>query len=183
MTARFSSRRFAASSVLVVAFSFLLAGVVSGASAKPPVSATITPGALTILVSDGAFTFDNVDVNDTPTTPGDATGGTQPTVAVDGDVTLSSLTAAYANPTEATGCGWAGDTTADSDRFVMKVTLGFGSTGQVTMNPNGGTAIEMLNVSFQNSDGTKNLDFQMTMPTAITSGNTSCEIVITITGS
>lgn len=180
---RLNRSRLAAIAVMMAAFTLLLMGVVTAAETRGTVAYRVTPGVIGIFIVNGSFTFNNVDINDVLITPGDA-GSVQPTFDVDTPDDVNNLLVSYDNATEASGCGWDGDTTAGSDQFIMKVRLGSPGTNVLTAIPaNGAGGADVLDATFTPAQAVANLDFQLTAPSTITTGNTSCTIAITVTAS
>jgi hypothetical protein len=83
------------------------------------------------------------------------------------------------------GADWDADqNSAAQDQFVLRVDDDgeFGS-GDVPLPPNPTASANVLGLGSIAGSGTRSLDFQLVMPTAITGTNQSCTIPVTFTAS
>lgn len=152
-------------------------------AADGAVAVTVTPSLLASTVDDGAVAFGVLAATDTVSIIDAETAENT------GNVNWGSLTAEYSTNPEASGCVWQAGAAGGSDIFAMEIdtdaagTAGFTDPG-LDIPADGGTTAALNAIPVVPGPGAAlNLDFELEMPSIITTGATPCAIGITLTAS
>ncbi len=203
---RITFKRIAAVAVTAAAVTMLLAGSAGAQGSSGTFGATVTPEVTDIVITggseaanDGSLVFGSQALGGTPDTTGSTLedgsvtcNGSDCTVIVtnNGSIAVATLKINYdvAAGAEAE-CGttdWAADATAPpsagSDIFGMRVDDDGEFTTGETVIPTGTTlSSDILAGATIAASAAANIDFELTMPSAATSGNNECTIAMTLT--
>jgi 3-deoxy-D-arabino-heptulosonate 7-phosphate (DAHP) synthase len=138
------------------------------------VTVSVTPTGVAIAIDDGNVLFGTQALGSTVATPADTASET---IHNTGAAAIANITVGYSNGTEG-DCGWQADASAvGEDQFVMS-TKTDGSFGAIPVNPGDTGDIQTASIA---TSGTQALDFELQMPDSVTTGNSACSILVTVT--
>jgi hypothetical protein len=177
-----------AAAALAGSLCLLLSGLASASERPRPVATRTTPATISFAITaNSAINFGGVQVGTTTDCIGSC-----PTIVNNSDLSLleqaiGQIVVTFDDATEAdcgVGGGWeANASTAALDTFVMRVDLDHLDTaGFVAIDPTTGSA-DLLDglTTLTPGDGAEALNFQLVMPTSISTGDNQCTIALTIT--
>ena len=193
--------QLAAIGVMVAALLLLLAGPVSGAEQTRVIEASVAPGPFSFTMSGTTMAFGSVAIGtsvDSTDGAGGSTTSTNNSIGITNtsgagppSVKITSLTLDYTDATPGANCGVGeGDWVPDSsnaegsigtDEFVMYGDLANDLLTKVVIPADGNPTASLTIPGNWRHNQTRDLDLQLFMPLAVTTGTSACAIALTIT--
>lgn len=182
---RLTNSRLAAIGVIAVSLIMLFGGIASGANTPGTIAYRVTPGTVSITISDGSVTLGNQALSAVVTTVSGGITDQRQTLLNNGNETIVSLVAKFntsSNEASCTSNNWQAidSGTPGPNQFLLRVDDdGSFGDGGITITTDGFDSNEILGTNVL-VDGTRAIDFELTMPESVSTAE-GCTIALIFT--